>query len=72
VTVDRPQEAAVENDYYINRMNISHYHALLQTNLDDKKRATVELLLAELDAHHSAQSYSVPLSAFSLTNRHPR
>ena len=57
----------MENDYFINRLNISHYHALLQTNLDDKKRATVELLLTELETHHKAQSYSVPLSALSAT-----
>lgn len=39
----------MENDYFINRMNISHYQALLQTDLDDKTREIVHKLLAELE-----------------------
>jgi hypothetical protein len=56
----------VENDYFINRMNISHYQALLRTNLDDKKRVTIKRLLTELETHHSAQSYPNSLPALSI------
>ncbi len=56
----------MENDYFINRMNISHYQALLRTNLDDRKRATVEVLLSELEAHHKVQSYPAPLRPLTI------
>jgi hypothetical protein len=47
----------VENDYFINKMNISHYKTLLRTNLDDEKRAAVGRLLAELETNHTIQSH---------------
>ena len=56
----------MENDYFINRMNISHYQALLRTNLDVSKRATVENLLSELETHYNRQAYPGSLRSLSF------
>ena len=50
----------MENDYFINRMNISHYRALLQTNLDENKREMIHHLIAELEMHLASQQRSSP------------
>ena len=54
------KEGSVENDYFIDRMNISHYRALLQTDLDEKTREMVTRLLAELERHAKSQPATDP------------